>query len=129
MPEQNENSSKLSEFMKKKISDKSKNKKISNITGQKKNNVKANSDDKEKNQEDLSEEEQLEEAKKASRNKAAQQDQSGMIKKMIIENIIKYTLLTALLVLFAIGLIKFGPAMVKFFNGLLSKILFSAISR
>lgn len=129
MPEQNENSSKLSEFMKKKISDKSKNKKISNASGQNKNNNKAGSDDKEQSPDDLSEEEQLEEAKKASRNKSAQQDQSGMIKKMIIENIIKYTLLTALLVLFAIGIIKFGPAMVKFFNGLISKMLFSAISR
>lgn len=77
--------------------------------------------------EEMSEEEKLEDAKKASVNKAAQYDHSGMIKKLILESIIKYTALMAVLVIFAFGIIKLGPAFIDMFSGLLSKILFGAI--
>lgn len=77
--------------------------------------------------EELTEEEILEEAKKASRSKSAEFDQTEMIKKMIIENIVKYTVIISVLVIFAIGLIKFGPAILAFFNGLLYKMMMAAL--
>lgn len=85
-----------------------------------------------KAEEDKSEEEkakELEEAKKASRNKAGERDQVEMFKKLLIQNIMKYTLLIAMLAIFAIGIIKSGPAIVKFFNGFLSKILLGALHK
>ncbi len=85
-----------------------------------------------KAEEDKSEEEkakELDEAKKASRNKAGERDQVEMFKKLLIQNIMKYTLLIAVLTIFAIGTIKSGPAIVKFFNGFLSKILMGGLRK
>jgi len=84
---------------------------------------------KDENGEEMTEEEQLEEAKKASKNKSAQFDQTEMIKKLILESGLKYTVLIGVLVLFAIGVIKFGPAILEFFNGLLYKIIMGALGK
>ncbi len=124
----------LSSLMKKQISEKS-SKKISAAKSliAAKNSETASSGDADEKKEDQdsteeqTEEEILEEAKKASRGKAAEFDQSEMIKKMIIENIVKYTIIISLLVTFAIGLIKFGPAILAFFNGLLYKMMMAAL--
>ena len=77
----------------------------------------------------MSEEEELEDAKKASRNKAAQIDQTEMIKKMIIENVVKYTVLIAVITIFAFGIIKFGAAFLAAINGLVFKALMSALGK
>lgn len=124
----------LSQLMKKQISEKS-SKKISaakSPSNAKNSQAAAATGDADKKEdqdsgEEQTEEEILEEAKKASRGKAAEFDQSEMIKKMIIENIVKYTIIIALLVTFAIGLIKFGPAILAFFNGLLYKMMMAAL--
>jgi hypothetical protein len=71
----------------------------------------------------------LEEAKKASRHKAAERNQSEMIKKLFIENIAKYTLLIAAMVIFAIGIIELGPQLLGLLNGLIFKVLMGALQK
>lgn len=122
----------LSQFMKKQISEKSSKKaaaKTNNAPKNAKSDEQAKESEKEKdeNQDELTEEEQLEEAKKASRNKAGERDQTEMIKKLILENIVKYTVLISFLVILAIGIIKFGPAILAFLNGFLYKIIMGAL--
>ena len=120
--------------MKKQISEKSSKKKIatkiSNNPGQQKNNSDSAKDENENpNQEEMTEEEQLEEAKKASKGKAGEYDQSEMIKKMIIENVTKYTLIIAIFVTLAIGVIKVGPSFFAMISGLFSKLFMSAFGK
>jgi hypothetical protein len=107
----------LSSLMKKQISEKS-SKKTSELVA---------APNAKKTQEEL-ETEELEEAKKVSKGKAADYDQSEMIKKLILESGLKYTLLILILIIFTIGLIKFGPAIIAFFNGLLYKIIMAALN-
>ncbi len=128
MSEQNKNP--LASFMKKQISEKSSKNNLSRA-GQKKSpgsiggKQKANKENSQ--EEEMSEEEQLQEAKKASRYKAAGHDQSEMIKKLFIESIAKYTLLIAVLVIFAIGMIELGPTLLSLLNGLIFKVLMGAL--
>lgn len=123
----------LSQFMKKQISEKSSKKAVVSKTNNATKNAKSDDQQKEnekendENQEEMTEEEKLEEAKKASRNKAGERDQTEMIKKLILENIIKYTVLISFLVILAIGIIKFGPAILAFLNGFLYKIIMGAL--
>lgn len=131
-----ESNKSLSLFMKKQISEKSSKKKTEikadAIAKAKKEADKKNGIEQEEvkpGEEDMTDEEKLEEAKKASRNKAAEMDQTEMFKKMLLENIVKYTVLVAVLVMFAIGIIKFGPAIMHMLDGLLTKILLGAIKK
>ncbi|MBU6140949.1 MAG: hypothetical protein KGP29_05305 [Proteobacteria bacterium] len=78
-------------------------------------------------QEEMTEEEQLEDAKKSSRNKAAQIDQTEMIKKLLMEIIVKYSVLIALLVIFAFALINFGSSLLAAINGLFYKAFIAAL--
>jgi len=80
----------------------------------------------EANEEEINEEEQLEEAKKESRGKATNRDQTAMIKRMIMENIVKYVLLISLLIMFTIGIIKGAPAFFEMLHGLFFKVLLGA---
>ncbi len=130
MSEKNHQS--LSSFMKKKINDNKKNQenntsKKAQIKSKEDNKNKKDGEEKDDIEEEMSEEEQLEEAKKASNNKAANFDNSRMIKKLIIETIVKYTIMIAVLVIFSLGIIKTGPAIVDFFNGLIFRTLMSGI--
>jgi len=84
-------------------------------------------EEKDKSEEEKAEE--LEEAKKASRHKAGERDQTEMYKKLFMESIAKYALLIAVLAVFSIGVIKFGPAVASFLNGFLSKILMGALQK
>jgi len=128
----------LSTFMKKQISEKSSKKNISN-KGHNNNSAAANGKDAanaenkdEKSQEELTEEEEaekLEEAKKASKSKAAQFDQTDMIKKLLLENVVKYVTIICVLVIASIGVIKFGAAFLAFLNGLLYKVIMSAFGK
>ncbi len=80
-----------------------------------------------KDEEEMTEEEELEEAKKESMNKAAELNQAEMMKKLALETFVKYTLLVAVCVIFAIGLIQFGPAIAEFFNGVVFKALMATL--
>ena len=116
----------LLQFMKKQISEKSSGKKSgfsfdANLTEGKNEEVDKRSKD------EIDEEEQLEEAKKASQNKAAERNQSALMKKLLLENITKYALLITVLAVFAIAIIKCGPVVVGFFNGMIPKILMGAL--
>lgn len=128
-----QNNEKLSAFMKKQISQKaSKNNsaKKSSTTLQAQNLDPSQEED--QNQEidnqDMTEEEQLEEAKKASRNKASQRDQVEMFKKLLMENVAKYVLLVTILVVCSIGVIKIGPEIVNFFNGLIFRVMMGSLA-
>lgn len=78
---------------------------------------------------EMSEEEQLEEAKKLSSSKASQRNQTEMVKRLIIENVTKYVVIILVMLILAFSIIKSGPAIVQFFDGLISKIIFGAISK
>ncbi|MBP7709750.1 MAG: hypothetical protein KA100_01600 [Rickettsiales bacterium] len=80
-------------------------------------------------EDEMTDEEKLEEAKKASRNKASQQDQTEMLKKLFLENVAKYALLATGLALLSIAVIKYGPELVGLLNGLVFKSIIGAISR
>lgn len=73
--------------------------------------------------EEMTDEEKLEDAKKESRSKVANTDQTEMIKKLILESVAKYTLLITLLVVVALGVIKLGPVFFEFLHGLFFKVL------
>lgn len=121
----------LSAFMKKQISEKSsKNNLAKKSTNTQKDNNQEIGEDQEDIQsaeEEMTEEEQLEEAKKASRNKAAERDQTEMFKKLIMESISKYAMLISGLVILSIGVIKFGPELLKFLNGLIFRVLMGSL--
>ncbi len=77
----------------------------------------------------MSEEEKLEDAKKASRNKAAERDQTEMLKKLLIESAVKYLLVVAVLVIFSLGIIKYGPEVVGLLNGLIFKSIIGSFAK
>lgn len=80
-----------------------------------------------KTDEEIAQEEALEEARKSSNSKAANYNQSEMLKKLLIENIVRYGTLIGVLAILAIAVINSGPAIMEFFHGLISNVLFSAI--
>ncbi len=86
-----------------------------------------NNQEKAKTPEEVEADEALKEAKKESNSRAANYNQSEMLKKLLIENIVRYGTLVGVLVILAIAVIHSGPAIVKFFHGLISNIIFSAI--
>lgn len=121
-------------FMKKQINSKKNKPEIKNVVKKKaektkeKNDAEPESSEKEDcAEEEMTEDEKLEEAKKESRNKAAQVDQTEMFKKLIMENFVKYAVLTAVLVIFAFAVIKFGSAFLTMINGIVFKALMSAL--
>ena len=124
---------KLSSFMKKQINEKSTKKNLNSKNSplnskktldqkNKKEGGKSSSED------EISDEEKLENAKKDSKNKAANFNQSAMIKKLILQNLAKYTLIVAIFSLVTIGIIQSGPAIFGFLSGLISKFLMSALN-
>lgn len=115
----------LLHFMKKQISEKS-----SKINAEHKLAVshhKSHDESKKTKDEGELTEEELEEAKKESVNKAAELNQVEMIKKLALEAFVKYTILVAVCVIFAIGLIQFSPAVAEFFNGVVFKALMATL--
>lgn len=73
--------------------------------------------------------EELEEAKKLSRNKAAAQNQTRMLKKLFLENLLKYALIMTFLIILAIAAIKLGPTLLKSLNGIISKLFLMALNK
>ncbi len=112
------------DFMKKQTSLKSKEAGAqNNIAAIDKNSTKNLEEEKEKATTDADKKDKIEEAKKESKNKAANRNQIEMIKRMIIENIIKYVLLISLLILFVIAIIKGTPDLIKILHDIFIKLL------
>ena len=118
MPEKSQNL--LVNFMKKQASDK-----VSKQNISQKSSASLVKSEREKKAEE--EAEKLQEAKKESRGKAENYDQSGMIKKLIIENVAKYVLIIGLLVGFALAIIQAGPFIGGLLHGMINNILMSGM--
>lgn len=118
----------LMNFMKKQASikvskQKSDKKSTNSLVADKAKDKKKDGEIKAVDDEEMTEEEKLEEAKKESRGKLANTDQTEMLKKLFIESIAKYVLLITLLVVSAIGVIKLGPVFLEFLHGLFFRVL------
>ncbi|GDX36160.1 hypothetical protein LBMAG18_06710 [Alphaproteobacteria bacterium] len=126
------NSNVLASFMKKQISEKSsKTNFISqSIFGDNNNNQNNKEETKEDSKEDkVSEEEEkekkeVEQAKLASKTKAAQMDQTEMLKKIVIQNAIKFILIIGAMFGLAYAIIEVGPKMIVSLNGVFLKAFF-----
>ncbi len=126
MPDKQQES--LMSFMKKQASikvskQKSAKKSITSLSANKAKNDKKDGEIEFVDGEEMTEEQKLEEAKKESRGKLANVDQTEMLKKLFIESIAKYVLLITLLVVSAIGVIKLGPVFLEFLHGLFFRVL------
>lgn len=134
MSDQEKSQDLFSSFMKKKIASQKKGAEVKAVVKNKTEKKKDNSDpqsegadDDQNNDEEMTEEEELEEAKKESRNKAAETDQTEMFKKLIMENVVKYAVVIAVLLIFAFAVIKFGAAFLAMVNGLIYKVLMGGL--
>jgi hypothetical protein len=125
---QNDKNERLLSFMKKKMDDKKHvavdNRKKSTDASRDKQVKGAKDTENEDKDKKTDEEKELDEVKKSSSAKAAGRDQTQMVKKMIVEAILKYTLLISVLAVFAIGLIKSGPAIVTLLRAIVTNLLF-----
>jgi hypothetical protein len=110
----------LSSFMKKQIDEKSSKK----ISEQKP----AESEERNSPQEEMTEDEKQKLAKEQSLIDVADQDEEA-IRKLILKNIIYYTAIITILVIFAIGVIKIAPALLSFLNGLIYKLFIGSLKQ
>lgn len=106
--------------MKKQIGEKSSKK----ISGQKSFEVEEKNSPREK----MTEDEKQRLAREESREEISDADQE-VIKKLILKNIIYYTSIIAVLVIFAIGVIKIAPALLNFLNGLIYKLFIGSLKQ
>ncbi len=121
------NKNQLVDFMQKQAVEKmhkkaeSKANKNINIKSDAHNKSDSNSSNNSDNQE-TDEEKKLEEAKKESRSKANQRDQYEMLKKLFFQNLLKYAIIITCFGIFAFGVIKIGPEILKHMNGFIIKL-------
>ena len=108
------NDSPLHSFMKKQISQKSSEKNLKNQSSK----VLKEKSDRKLNEE----EEKLDRAKRKSIIKAARYDQSGMFKKLILENTTRFFLVVALSAILGIGVIQLLPKFFVFVSGIIPKL-------
>ena len=73
--------------------------------------------------EEMTEEEQLEEAKKSSRKKSENYDQSKMLKKLLIETVLKIVVGSALIIAVVFAVVEFMPIIASFFSGFVIKLI------
>lgn len=99
------------------------------IFTQDKENKQDKTEEKPKTEEEIKEEEELEEAKKTSRAKAADYDQSGMVKKVLLEAIVKYGAMALFIVILIIAVINLGPMIGKLLHGLIFKTVIGAMKQ
>jgi Fe2+ transport system protein B len=120
----------LSDLMKKQISEKATKKtKQTNVKATNSSESADEDSDQEVEQgEEKSEEELLEEAKKESSAKAAQYYSLEFIKKMIVENLIKYISMIAILLVAAMAVIKIGPSLMAFLRDLIHNMIMAGFS-
>lgn len=117
----------LQSFMKKQITEKSTKKNlieqsIFSDKNDKSGDENENEKDEEKeklNEEEEKEKKELEDAKQASRSKASQMDQTEMLKKLIVQNAVKFILIIGSMLALAYGIIEVGPKLFSSLNGAL----------
>ena len=78
--------------------------------------------------EKMTESEKQKLAREESRENISDQDQE-VIRKLILKNIIYYTAIITVLVIFAIGVIKIAPALLNFLNGLIYKLFIGSLKQ
>ena len=117
----------LLHFMKKQISEKSSKINAEHKLADSHHKSHDKKHDESQDEEEIAKEEELEEAKKESMSKSAEISQTEMMKKLALETFVKYAVLAAVCIIFAIGLIQFGPAVAEFFNGIVSKALMATL--
>lgn len=78
---------------------------------------------------EIDEEKKIEEAKKESRSKANQRDQYEMLKKLFFQNLLKYAIIITCFGIFAFGVIKIGPEILKHMNGFIIKLFIGSNSK
>jgi len=120
----NKNGNSLSEFMKKKINEKS-TKKHSNCNSASK--IKKIDDEDEIDEEEEAQKKKLRVAKNTSNQKAANYNKFEMYKKMIIQCIVGYLALLTAVVVLALACIMIGPAVMGFFQMIISKLVLASI--
>jgi|APGre2960657423_1045063.scaffolds.fasta_scaffold02121_6 uncharacterized membrane protein YdbT with pleckstrin-like domain len=115
----------LQSFMKKQITEKSTKKNLieqSIFSDKEDKSGDENKKDEEKeklNEEEEKEKKELEDAKQASRSKASQMDQTEMLKKLIVQNAVKFILIIGSMLALAYGIIEVGPKLFSSLNGAL----------
>ncbi len=115
----------LQSFMKKQITEKSTKKNLieqSIFSDKEDKSGDENEKDEEKeklNEEEEKEKKELEDAKQASRSKASQMDQTEMLKKLIVQNAVKFILIIGSMLALAYGIIEVGPKLFSSLNGAL----------
>lgn len=119
--------SSLEDFMKKNIKEKSRKLAIAKKSLNSVSSISVDKNAEIKTEEEIADEEKLEEAKKESKGKAANYDQSDMIKKLIMESIVKYVVIIAIFVICALGLLKFLPTVMSMLNGALHNLFISSM--
>jgi Flp pilus assembly protein TadB len=80
-----------------------------------------------KTEKEIKEAEELDEAKKTSKAKSANFDQSGMIKKMVLETLVKYGFMVLFIVILIVAVINLGPFIGNLLHGLIFKTVIGAI--
>ncbi len=127
-----ENQEKLSAFMKNQINKKNEAKKIqskSKIVAKSASSNNSKKDGESTGEEvnnesgEMTEEEKLEEAKKESRKKSENYDQSKMLKKLLIETILKIVVGGSLIVAVIFAVVEFMPIITSFFSGFIIKLI------
>ena len=110
----------LSSFMKKQIDEKSSKKNFGQKSAK---DRKGNS-----SQCQMTEDEKQKLAKEESSKNISYHNQE-MIKRLILKNIMNYTAIIAVLVIFIIGVIKIAPALLNFLNGLIYKLFIGSLKQ
>lgn len=123
------NGNSLSEFMKKKINEKSTKKHFGNHFDSKiKKIVDEDKGDTKEESEEEDEEKKKKAAKEESNRKAADYNKFEMYKKLIIKCIFGYIALLTIVVAFALTCIMLGPAIMKFFQIFINNLTTSILS-
>jgi hypothetical protein len=125
-----QNKESLSSFMKKQINEKS----IKKTAAKKPNSQILSKDEAEQQEEnsheiEMSDEEKLAKLKKESLSKTSDYNQSAMVRRLLLESIVKYTVMITVFVVLVIGIIEISPAIFSFLHQLVAEILLGDLSK
>jgi hypothetical protein len=84
-------------------------------------------EEKPKTEKEIKEAQELDEAKKTSKAKAANFDQSGMVKKLILEALVKYGAMALFIVFLIVAVLNLGPFIGNLLHGLIFKTIIGAV--
>lgn len=83
--------------------------------------------EKPKTEEEIKAQEELNEAKKTSKAKASNYNQSEMVKKLVLEAIVKYGSMALFIIFLLVAVINLGPFMGNLLHGLIFKTMMGAV--